>query len=158
MKAIDNHALKDYITQAERAWLRVFDSGKPSHLHSPDGAPLRRLPRCWQSRQRIYAYFRRWWGPRLASHMLCNLPIFVRQGCLYVAAYDVPPISLNVREVQVVRERDGVIVVSTTLVGGFDEPWRVQHVLRRNPLDKRLMIVERSDPEDFRYRVPYLDE
>ena len=53
---------KDFIVAAERAWLNVFDAGKPTSLLSADGAPLLLLPPEFSTRRKIYSYFRRWWG------------------------------------------------------------------------------------------------
>ncbi len=149
---------RDFIREAERAWLRVFDSGKRTAFLSPDGAPLLRLPVRWQSRRNIYNYFRRWWGPRLANNMLQNLPIFERGGSLYVAAYDVPPISLNVSKVEVLREKDDTVWLRATLTGGFDEPLIIRYVVKKDGLTKHYMITSRSDPQDFGYCNKRLEE
>lgn len=149
---------RDFIKEAERAWLRVFDSGKRTPFCSPDGAPLLRLPMRWQSRRRIYNYFRRWWGPRLANNMLRNLPIYERGGNLYVAAYDVPPISLNVSQVEVERETDDTVWLQAILTGGFDEPLIIKYVVKKDRLTKHYMIVSRSDPQDFRYSDKRIEE
>lgn len=149
---------KDFITDAERAWLRVFDSGRKTGFCSPDGAPLLRLPVRWQSRRRIYNYFRRWWGPRLANNMLRNLPIFERGGSLYVAAYDIPPISLNVSKVAVAEEKDDTVWLEAILSGGFDEPLAVKYVVKRHGLTKHFMVVSRSDFSDFRYHDKRMEE
>lgn len=149
---------KDFIIDAERAWLRVFDSGKRSSFYSPDGAPLLRLPIRWQSRRRIYNYFRRWWGPRLANNMLRNMPIYERGGSLYVAAYDVPPISLNISEVEVHKDKDDIVWLNAVLTGGFDEPLIIKYVVKKHTLTKHYMIVSRSDTDDFRYNNKRIEE
>lgn len=149
---------QDFIVAAERAWLRVFDSGKLTQFKSPDGAPLLRLPMRWQSRRRIYNYFRRWWGPRLANNMLRNLPIVERGGSLYLAAYDIPPISLNVESVGVLNEETPLIRLSAILTGGFDEPLNIDYEVTQDAVTKHYMIVKRSDLEDFRYQKRRLEE
>ncbi|HBK85229.1 MAG TPA: hypothetical protein DDZ53_04260 [Firmicutes bacterium] len=149
---------KEFIIDAERAWLRVFDSGKRSPFLSPDGAPLLRLPMRWQRRRCIYNYFRRWWGPTLAGNMLRNLPIFDRGGCLYVAAYDVPPISLNVSQVTLLEDNNERILLRAVLTGGYDEPLVINYVVKKHPLTKHYMIVARSDYEDFRYHGKRIEE
>lgn len=143
---------KDFIVAAERAWLNVFDAGKPTSLLSADGAPLLLLPPEFSTRRKIYSYFRRWWGPRLASNMLYNLPLCTRADRLYVIAYDIPPISLNVSKVTRIGEQPDGILLQTVLTGGFDEPLLVRHFLQIDPRTKALMITDRSDKEDFRYR------
>lgn len=149
----------EFLKEAEQAWLRIFDSGKRTNLVSPDGAPLRRLPIRWQSRRNIYYYFRRWWGPRLASNMLKNLPIFERGGTLYVAAYDVPPISLKVQNITEINDTNPKkVLLTAVLVGGFDEPLIIQYIITKHTLTKHFMIVNRSDVQDFRYRNRHLEE
>ena len=142
-----------FITEAERAWLCVFDSARKTGWHHRDGAPLGRLPARFGTRRKIYNYFRRWWGSRLSSIMLCSLPLVQRPDGLYVILYDVPPVSLDVKEVRVVARKNHEIMVETWLDGGPEGRVRIHHALRYDSVRSRPMIVRRSDTaEDFRYQ------
>lgn len=149
---------KEFIVGAEGAWLRVFDSASKSNLCSPDEAPLMRLPMRWQRCTYIYHYFRQWWSPRMAKNMLLNLPLFERGGNLYVAAYDIPPISFEVSQVKILAERRGVYLLESVLVGGYDAPLSIKYIVAPHPVTKHFMIIKRSDRKDFRYRCSVAEE
>lgn len=142
----------DYIANAELAWFRVFDAGKVTKKTMPDGAPLTVMPPRFNTRQKIYAYFRRWWGPRLACNMLNNLPLIEHGGKLYMIAYDFPPVSMTARSVHVTQADGNVIRLHATLYGGFPEE-QIEYQVTYNQLPRRPMISRRSDAElDFRYQ------
>ena len=87
-------SVKKFITTAESQWFHVFYSGKKTRYRSADGAPLELLPPRFNSRRKIYRFFRMFWGKHLATQMLRNLPFKHRCGRLYVIGYDAGPMSV----------------------------------------------------------------
>lgn len=118
----------------------------------PDGAPLTLMPPRFDTRRKIYAYFRRWWGPRLTSNMLSNLPLHEHGRSLCMIAYDFPPVSMTPKELPLVQEEGDSVRLQATLYGGLPEE-HVKYLLVRDQLSGRPMIIRRSDAEaDFRYQ------
>lgn len=149
---MNQHGWRDYIADAEMAWFRVFDAGKPTKLKMPDGAPLTLMPPRFDARQKIYAFFRRWWGPRFASNMLNNLPLHEHGGRLCMIAYDFPPISMTPTAVSLEGREGDAYHLHATLCGGLPEE-HVDYLIVRNQLNHRMMIIRRSQAEaDFRYQ------
>lgn len=150
---MSNKQWKDYIAGAELAWFKVFVAGEPTKMTTADGAPLYKMPIAFSSRNKIYAYFRRWWGPRLASNMVCNLPLTERNSQLYMIGYDFPPISLTAKDVEILSERRGSRRLHAVLSGGFEEE-HVTYLVRDSPLHLKSMIINRSaSADDFRYQT-----
>ena len=146
--------LKRFITTAEGQWLHVFYSGRKTRYRTAEGTPLELLPTRFNSREKIYRFFRLFWGKRLAEQMIGNLPLSRRCGCLYVIAYDAGPMSVVVRVVRVMCRSKQALAVLTKLSGGPEGRVGVIHVLaRRKP--GGYTIVKRHGPSyDFRYYKP----
>lgn len=118
----------------------------------PDGAPLTLMPPRLDTRQKIYTFFRHWWGPRFASNMLNNLPLHEHGGRLCMIAYDFPPISMTPRTVSLEGREGDTFRLHATLYGGLPEE-HINYLVVKNQLNHRMMIVRRSCAEsDFRYQ------
>ncbi len=143
---------RDFIADAELAWFRVFDSVRLLKTKTPEGTPVGALPKRFASRRKIYAYFRRWFGPGLASNMLANLPLIERQDKLCVIQYDWPPVSMTAGQVQIKSSGEGTWRLHTTLTGGWPDE-QIDYQVIYNPVGCRPMIVRRSGAyDDFRYQ------
>lgn len=146
--------LQRFISNAERQWFRVFFSGKKTRLRARDGAPLELLPKHLDTKKKIYSYFRRYWGRRIARRMIANMPFLERNGHLYVIAYDAGPVPIKVLSTKIICcSRRSLIVLAR--LGGI--PGRpaciVYRLVKRN--SGCFVIVERMGPRyDYRYYPP----
>ena len=151
---MDNIWLKDFIAESERTWFRVFFAGKKTRRRSRDGAPLATLPPEFSSREKILKFFKRYWGQRLATQMLGNLPLTKRCGRLFVIRYDPGPLSARVRNVRLLCRTKKTIVAQTTLGGGPEGREFIVQVLSRGR-DGKYAIRQRIGPRyDYRYYPP----
>lgn len=143
--------LKKFIRKAEGQWFHVFYAGKQTRYRTAYGTPLELLPPRFNSRKKIYRFFRQFWGNRLAMQMLRNLPLTNRCRRLYVTAYDAGPMSVVVRAVRVMRRRKNTIRVQTKLTGGPEGKVYVVHVLARCKMGGNKIVERNGPPYDFRY-------
>lgn len=146
--------LKRFITTAKGQWLHVFYSGQKTRLRAADGAPLELMPQRFNSPRKSYLFFRRYWGVRLATQMVRNLPLRKRCGRLYVIAYDAGPMSVVVRIVRVVCRSTETLTVLTKLSGGPEGRVCVVHVLARRKLGGYAIVKRHGPSYDFRYYKP----
>lgn len=143
--------LKKFIKTAEGQWFHVFYAGKKTRYRTAYGTPLELLPPCFNSRRKIYRFFKRFWGNRLATQMLRNLPLTNRCRRLYVIAYDAGPMSVVVRAVRVMRHSKQTLTVLTKLTGGPEGRVCIVHVLARRKLDGYAIVKRHGPSYDFRY-------
>ena len=145
---------KRLIKSAEGQWLYVFYAGKKTRHRAKDGAPLELLPPRFESRRKIYRFFSMFWGKRLATQMLKNLPLKNRHGRLYVIAYDAGPMSVVVRKIRILCQTKCKLTILTQLTGGPEGRVYVVHSLVKSRAG-RYVIARRTGPAyDFRYYKP----
>lgn len=146
--------VKKFITTAEGQWLHVLYSGRKTRCRSADSAPLELLPPRFNSRRKIYRFFRLFWGRRLATQMLRNLPLKTHCGQLYVIAYDAGPMSVVVKAVRVLCRAKQTLLVLTKLVGGPEGGVYVVHNLIKRRMGSYIIARRIGPPYDFRYYKP----
>ncbi|MFC4303555.1 DL-endopeptidase inhibitor IseA family protein [Cohnella boryungensis] len=142
--------LTTFLNTAESQWLAVYDSSSNGAAIVIEGDEYRRLPLRYSTREKILAYFRRCWSPRLSEIMLCNLMPISYKGRLYEIVADPGPVPYKVVRLQIINQSASEIRVRAVLTGSDEGNTTIRYTLSKS--GKSLSIAARSDrTNDYRY-------
>ncbi|WP_426446447.1 DL-endopeptidase inhibitor IseA family protein [Paenibacillus sp. S-38] len=143
--------LRNFINRAEDLWFIVFDSSLNGRLLTIGGNQYRQLPTRFNTRTKIFAFFRRYFGPSLSRILLCNLRTLRYRGALYVPVGDPGPVPTRVVSLAVIRRTSSRIAVRAVLSGDPDGNVTILYTFA--VIRGRLAIINRTRRlVDYRYQ------
>ena len=112
------------------------------------------LPKKFNTRQKIYTYFRKYWSKTYSNKMLCNLHTKKKNGKLYVPEGDPGP-QPTIKEIEIHQGNSTCKVITTKY--GYDwekkEEYRlVIYILTKDKRTRSYVISKRiSEYKDYRF-------
>ncbi len=138
---------KHFINNAEKVWLNVASSRRVGKVISTRSYDYQALPERFNSRCKIYRYFRKYWSHNFPKIMMKNLQLTSFNGRLCAPVGDPPPLPVNVISIQVNNK-----VIRAVLYGDPEGNTTIIYKIIRNPLTRKYTITNRTGTKnDLRY-------
>jgi hypothetical protein len=140
--------LKALIDAAEGVWFEVFYSGDDNESVSVGGWEFYLLPLKFSTKEKIIAYFRRYWGATMSNRMFCNLYTIKRNNRLYVLAGDPGIFTTIPRRVKVTSRTATRIRVTAVLSMSEDhdeETMVVRYLIGKSGTALRVLDRNKKD-------------
>ncbi|WP_162463063.1 DL-endopeptidase inhibitor IseA family protein [Paenibacillus psychroresistens] len=140
-----------FIDQAELAWGNIVNSAEGGREIKIGGFIYRKLPIRFNTRLKIFDYFRRFWSIEFSRRMLCNLKTIFFKGHLYVRVGDIGAVPIKVVSFRILTRTDRLLRIRAILSGSDKGNTVIFYSIKRSP--NNLTIILRSKSlTDVRYR------